>query len=109
MAEIKNIDMRNGGIEISLSMSREEYRILKHHMTNLIILPSGKESLTYELTTGKLGNSNRIMVPKKMLDSFQIRQMNKKVPSNIFIMNDDAYLLVRIKKSELGIPNFEVE
>ena len=106
MAEIKNIDMRNGDIEISLSMNKDEYKALRHHMSDIIILPRGKDSLTHELTTGKLGNSNRIMIPKKMLESFKIKQMDKKVPSSIFIINGDAYLLVKIKKSEFGVPKF---
>jgi hypothetical protein len=109
MAEIKTIDMTNSKIDVKLSISRDEYKILKHHMTDLVILPCGSESLVHRLTTGKLGNSNRIMLPKKLLESFRIRSLDKKVPTNIFIIDDDAYLLIKIKKSEFGIPKFEEE
>jgi hypothetical protein len=106
MAEIKTIDMSNDKIEVKLSVNRDEYKILKHHMTDLAILPKGADCLKYQLTTGKLGNSNRIMLPKKMLENFNIRSLDKKVPTNIFIIEDDAYLLIKIKKSEFGIPKF---
>jgi hypothetical protein len=109
MAEIKTIDMTNSRIDVKLSISRDEYKILKHHMTDLVILPCGRESLVHRLTTGKLGNSNRIMLPKKLMESFRIKALDKKVPTNIFIIDDDAYLLIKIKKSEFGIPKFEEE
>ena len=107
MADIKSIDMDGGKIELKLSITAEEYKILKHSMTDLVVLPCGRESLKYLLTTGRLGNSNRIMLPKKMLEMFQISVLDKKVPTNIFIVDDNAYLLIKIKKSEFGIPKFE--
>ncbi len=107
MAEIKTIDMNDNKIELKLIITEEEYKILKHHMTDLIIFPSGSDTLKYMLTTGKLGNSNRVMLPKKVLESFGIRTLEKKVPTNIFLVNDNAYLLIKIKKSEFGIPKFE--
>ncbi len=107
MAEIKGINMHDGGIEIKLSINMAEYKILKDHVTDILLLPCGKDSLTYSLTTGKLGNSNRIMLPKKILGKFGIEMMEKKVPSNIFALDGDAFLLIKIKSSRLGIPKFE--
>lgn len=107
MAEVKSIDMLGGKIEMKLLISSEEYKVLQHHTAEIIVLPSGKDSLTYPLTTGKLGNSNRVMLPKKLLESFSILELDKKVPSNIFILNDDAYLLIKIKSSRFGIPTFK--
>ena len=107
MAGIKSIDMHNGTIDIMLSINRDEYKVLKHHMANLVILPCGKNALNNYLTTGKLGNSNRIMLPKKMLERFEIGKVEKKVPSSIFYIDGDAFLLIKIKKSELGVPKFE--
>lgn len=107
MAEIKCIDMHGGKMEIKLSISKDEYRLLKHNMSDLTILPCGKDALIYSLTTGKLGNSNRVMLPKKILESFEIHELDKHVPANIFILNGDALLLMKIKKSKLGIPDFK--
>ena len=109
MAELKSIDVHNKEIEITLSISRNEYKALKHHTTDLLVLPCGGGMLLHHLTTGKLGNSNRIMLPKKVLAKFKINMLDKKVPSNIFILDDDAYLLIKLKKSELGVPKFKEE
>lgn len=107
MAEIKSIGMENGTIEIKLSIDKVEYGILKNHTDDLIVLPCGSEALVHKLTTGKLGNSNRIMLPKKVLRLSDIKLMDKKVASNIFNLKDGSYLLVKIRKSDLGIPKFE--
>jgi len=106
MAEIRNIEMQSGGIEMKLSISAEEYRILEHHLTDLLVVPCGKDTLTHSLTTGKLGNSNRVMLPKKMLEYFKIDVLEKKVSSNIFVLNDSAFLLIKLKESDFGIPKF---
>ena len=107
MAEVKGMDLHDGKIELRLSISKDEYKILQHNTSDIVILPSGKDALTYPLTTGKLGNSNRVMLPKKFLESFQITELDKKVRSNIFALDDDAFLLIKIKHSKLGIPVFE--
>jgi 5-formaminoimidazole-4-carboxamide-1-beta-D-ribofuranosyl 5'-monophosphate synthetase len=107
MAEIKNIGMNKNSIEVRLAINNEEYRVLKHHMSDVIVVPAGKEALTKELTTGKLGNSNRIMVPKKLLEYFGVDKLDKKVASNVYKINGDAYLLIKIRKSRIGIPKFK--
>ncbi|VVB59561.1 Uncharacterised protein [uncultured archaeon] len=107
MAEIKSIDMHKEDIEVKLSISKEEYKVLQHHMSDIVILPSGRESLAYSLTTGKLGNSNRVMLPKKMLEAFRIAELDKKVPSNLFTFNGNTFLLIKLKGSEFGIPKFK--
>jgi len=107
MAKIKSMDMQSGNIEITLSISTDEYKILQHNTTNLIVLPNGKDALPYALTTGKLGNSNRVMLPKKILESFSIFELNKKVPSNIFQLGGDSFMLIKIDSSKIGIPRFK--
>lgn len=106
MAEIKSIDVKGSNIEVKVNLNKEEYRLLRNNTADLVVFPSGNESLVYSLTTGKLGNSNRIMIPKKLLETFKIREMDKKVPANIFTIEGDYYILMKIKKSEVGIPKF---
>ena len=109
MAKIKSIDMHDGKVDVKLSINKDEYKILKHHMTNFVILPCGKDTLDNYLTTGKLGNSNRVMLPKKMLERFNVGDLEKKAPSSIFTINGDSFLLIKIKKSNIGVPKFEGE
>lgn len=106
MAEIRNIDVRKNDIELKLSISREEYKIIQNNTRDLIVLPHNIETLKHSLTTGKLGNSNRIMMPKKILQLFKIKELDKKISSNIFALNGDYFLLSKIKKSCEGIPKF---
>lgn len=107
MAELKSIDMDAGKISVRLAITAEEYGIIRGHNGDFIVLPCGKGSHTHELTTGKLGHSNRIMVPKKMMKRFKVPGMNKKVPAGLFRVHDDTYLLVKINKSEIGLPKLE--
>ncbi len=106
MAEIRNIDVRKNDIELKLSISREEYKIIQNNTSDLIVLPCNTETLKHSLTTGKLGNSNRIMMPKKVLQLFKIDELDKKIPSTIFTLNSDCFLLSKIKKTSKGIPKF---
>jgi hypothetical protein len=107
MADIRNIDMEGGEIFVSLRISKDEYTLLGQKTENLMIVPSAKDSMTYELTTGKLGNSNRIMIPKRMLNREGIDSMRKKVPCSVFRSNGDTYLLIKLSESRQGIPEFE--
>ena len=101
--------MVNKNIEIRLLLDQDEYRILKHHTNDLAVVPCGKDAVTRELTTGKLGNSNRIMVPKKLLERYNIDELDKKVPAHIFSLNGDKFLLIRMKRSKIGVPKFRMD
>jgi hypothetical protein len=109
MAEIKSIDMNGSQIQLKIAVSLEEYSLLRYHTSDILVLPAGKDAMFNTLTTGKLGNSNRIMLPKKIMEAFSVSSLDKKVPMNIFNINDNAYLLIKIKKSEFGIPKFSEE
>jgi len=107
MADIQSIDMRNGDILVNLVISEKEYALLRQETKNLLLLPTNMEILDEFLTTGKLGNSNRIMLPKKNLQRHGVKFMDKKTPSKIFKLNGDTFLLIRLNKSKMGVPVFE--
>ena len=107
MAEIKSIDINGNEIIISLKVLKEEYSIIGNKIKDLLILPSDKQALNKALTTGKIGNSNRVMLPKKFLESAGITKLKKKVKSNIFKINGDIYLLIKLQDGKIGIPRFE--
>ncbi len=104
MAEIKSIDIGNSDIDIHLSISHEEYQMLRQETKNILLLPA--RSLNKILTTGKLGNSNRIMVPKKILKPLKIDGLDKKIPAAIFNIEGKIFLLARITDTGKGIPHF---
>ncbi len=106
MASIHFIDMKNGNIYVNLKLSRGEYRALGQETENLVVLPTSKKLLDTEFTTGKLGNSNRIMLPKRLLNRENIRSLSKKVSGNLFSINGSVFMLVNLKESRVGVPRF---
>lgn len=105
MADIQSINMGDHEIIVNLRISNSEYELLKNNRYDLVLLPSDFGSLGNTLTTGRLGNSNRIMIPKKMLAREKIG-LQKKVPSRVFKINDSAFLLIKLDESSMGIPVF---
>ena len=67
MAEIISFNVKKDKIMVNAKISPEEYELVKNETKNLVILPINVKMLNQPLTTGKLGNSNRIMIPKKFL------------------------------------------
>ena len=107
MATIKTIDMNGNDILLTLKISEEEYDLLKSKIKNLMVVPIDTNLLNDELTTGKLGNSNRIMLPNKILKKYEIKKLLKKVPSKIFECDGNKLLVIKLEESKIGIPVFK--
>jgi hypothetical protein len=107
MAEINSIDVKKNHICVNLKVSKTEFELINNTTSDLLLLPTNTNFLTHLLTTGKLGNSNRIMLPKKILEKFDIKILDKKVPAKTFKLDDEIFLLIRLKKSSFGIPVFK--
>lgn len=106
MADIRSIDMKGDEIHVGLKISKNEYELLGQETRDLLLIPAHPNILDRLLTTGRLGNSNRIMLPKKILDKYDIKYLEKKVPAKAFRINDEVFLLIKLKKSTIGIPTF---
>jgi len=107
MARIQSIDLKNDGILVTLKISEKEYESLKPKSREFLIIPTDEDTLDETLTTGKLGNSNRIMLPNKILNKYRIKKLIKKVSSKIFDSNGDKFLVIKLEKSKVGIPLFK--
>ncbi len=107
MAEICSTDIEGSDIMITLRVSNEEYELLKQKTGNLVVIPCGPDDLNQLLTTGRLGNSNRVMLPKRLLERKGVKTLQKKVPARIFKANGEIYLIIKLDDSQLGIPVFE--
>ncbi|MBN2203247.1 MAG: hypothetical protein JW700_03625 [Candidatus Aenigmarchaeota archaeon] len=103
MANIDSMNMKDGKIVVKLEMSKDEYAALNHYTKNLLLLPT---ELRYTLTTGKLGNSNRIMLPNKLLRKYMVEDLLKKAPSDVFDLGTEKFLLIKLQESILGKPVF---
>ena len=105
MATIKSLEF---GDEIlaTFSISEKEYDLLKRSEENLVILPAGPGILDEVLTTGRLGNGNRIMLPTKILKAHNVNTLLKNVPAKIFELDENKFLLIMLEESKSGVPVF---
>lgn len=104
MAKILSVDMKGGKILLNLDISKDEYRILDSATKDILVLST--ETLSESLTTGKLGHSNRIMLPKKVLKKHGVDLLPKKVPADIFSLIDTKFLLIKLDDKKIGVPRF---
>ena len=109
MADIDSIDMKNDKILVSLKLTKDEYKLLKQSTKGLLLLPTEPSILNELLTTGKLGNSNRIMLPNKILRKHNITKLLKRVPAQVFDVYDEKFLLLKLQESKIGKPVFGEE
>lgn len=109
MAEIKSINVQTDGISVSLKITEEEYSLLKSPRGDMLLLPADSVALEESLTTGRLGNGNRIMLPNKVLSKYNVKKLYKKVPAKIFAVSGGRFLLIKLEDERPGVPSFEVE
>jgi hypothetical protein len=109
MADIDSIDLKGDKILVDLKLTKDEYKLLNQSAKRLLLLPTEPHVLNELLTTGKLGNSNRIMLPNKILRKYSITRLLKKVPAQVFDIQDEKFLLIKLQESMLGKPIFGEE
>ncbi len=109
MARIRSINIEPDGISLNLRISESEYSLLKSPMGDVLLLPSDTSVLEELLTTGRLGNGNRIMLPNKVMKKYHVKKLHKKVPARIFEINGGRFLLIKLEEHKPGVPTFEEE
>ncbi|OYT25666.1 MAG: hypothetical protein B6U97_05080 [Candidatus Altiarchaeales archaeon ex4484_96] len=107
MADLKSIELEGDDTYVTLKVSNSEYELVRMSKNDLAILPTDNTILDEILTTGKIGNGNRIMMPNGILNKHDITRLYKKVPSRIFHINKSKYLLIKLEECEGAIPRFE--
>jgi|SRR3989344_3925137 len=107
MAKVHNMRVKNDKILVTFEISDEEYRLIRPRSKRVVILPV--DALDDTLTTGRLGNSNRIMLPTKILSRYKINELVKKAPSRIFETFEGKYLIIELEKGGIGVPVFRGE
>lgn len=104
MSLLRKIEFENDSILITLEMNKREYDAVTPDVKEFITLPA--DTLDRTLTTGKLGNGNRIMVPNKFLRSHDIEVMRKFVKGKIVDIGEKKYLIIELEDKKRGIPRF---
>ena len=108
MAQLKKVDIKGSSHYAEFKLSDEEYSSLQN-VKNVLIIPLNPKTFNEELTTGKLGTSFRIMLPKRTLERQEIYELPKKALSKFFKIGEEKFLLTCLNKSPLNIPKFMEE
>ena len=104
MAGLINVDFRMDKILVTLEVTSDEHQLIKYHR-EMLIVPTN--ALNDTLTTGKLGNSNRIMLPNKIMKKNSVESLKKKVPSTIVKARNGKYLVIQLEGPRTDIPEFK--
>lgn len=104
MANIENVDIKGDRIFLTLRIGKPEWAFLQSSTKHLLVLPT--EKMGDSLTTGRLGNSNRIMLPSRVMARHRVAVLPKKVPARIFELDDERYLLIQLHGTRAGVPAF---
>lgn len=105
MAFIERVDIKDGKTLVTIKVSKDEYEFLESRKKVLLLI----DDMDGALTTGTLGNSNRIMLPNRLLKKHKIDKLIKKAPARVFDINGDKFLLIKLYESKIGIPKFGEE
>ena len=109
MSDIELIEMKGNNVLVRLKMDKDEYGMLNQSTKNLLLLPTDMNILGDSLTTGKLGNSNRIMLPNKILKRHEVTNLLKNAPARVFDVDNQKFLLIKIQDHQIAKPNFGEE
>ena len=102
MSEINSVKFREDGIYLTLRISQEEYEFLRQATSDIMVIPADSRSMDKLLTTGKLGNSSRLMLPKKVMERLEVKSVDKKVPGRLFKLHGSVYIFVRLHENKRG-------
>lgn len=108
MAQLKKVNIKGNAHYAEFKLSDEEYASLQE-VKNVLIIPLNPKTFKEELTTGRLGTSFRIMLPKRTLERNEIYELPKKALSKFFKIGEQKFLLTCLNKSPLNIPKFPEE
>ena len=109
MARILNVDLSMGRKLLQVELTDLEYELISPQTGNLLLLPTDAAHMPEKLSTGDLGNSNRIMVPHGLLRRYDVPPLREfgKVPGAIFKTSIGTYLLADLTSHRAGVPKFE--
>lgn len=100
MAELKSVDINEGGTFVLFKVTKKEYDIIKQNKGDFAILPTDQGAFNELLTSGKIGMGNRIMIPNRLLSRYAV-SLKKKLPAGVYDIEDSKLLLILLEGSKL--------
>ncbi len=104
MGLLKRIEWEDRDILLTLRLTKKEYENINSDTKEFIVMPA--DNFDRVLTTGKLGNGNRIMVPSKFLKNNNIAFLKKNVRSSIVDVEERKFLVIELDNKRTGVPVF---
>jgi len=106
MAKLKGIELEDDHFLVSFHISKKEYELFRHGNKHFLLVPLN--GMYNQLTIGTLGNSYRLMLPKKFLKEHEIaeNELPKKADAGVFSIGGEKYLTVKIIPSAIEKPKF---
>lgn len=105
MANIKSIEVEENKVRVLFEMSKEELSLLHNETSDLCVFPLSR--FNEVLTTGAIGNSNRIMFPHRLLRKHNIRGLPKHMDSVILSFNGKKMAVMKLQDDRAPMPVFE--
>jgi hypothetical protein len=103
MANLSSVKFKENKVSVRLEISKDEYKAFNGEK-DMLILPVSAFDIS--LVTGSLGNSNRIMLPNKVMKRYEIETLVKNAPSKIVDTKKGKYLVIKLEGSSL-VPEFK--
>ena len=103
MGLLQKVEFEGKDVLIMVRLTQAEYNAISSDPRELLVLPTKWHEGS--LTTGRLGNGNRIMIPNKLLRSYNIDVLKKNVKHRIVDSGEKKYLVIELE-SRIGIPVF---
>lgn len=107
MAIIKSMEMEDTKVRVIFEMSKDELVALSNETQNICLLSLTK--FNELLTTGTIGNSNRIMFPNRLLKRYNIKELPKHVETTILSFNGKRIAVLKLQDTAAPVPRFEGE
>ena len=100
MAELKSVDINEGGTFVLFKVTKKEYDIIRQNKGDFAILPMDQGAFNELLTSGKIGMGNRIMIPNRLLSRYEV-SLRKKLPAGVYDVDEGKLLLILLEGSKL--------
>lgn len=95
MASIKTIEVEDRKVKVLFEMTKDELMALQNETNDVGVVPLSRFNET--LTTGTIGNSNRIMFPKRLLRKHNIPVLPKHVDTMVLSINGKKLVVIKLQ------------
>lgn len=105
MANVKSMEVEGNKVRVLFEMSKDEWAALRNETKDVCLFSLA--NLDETLTTGTIGNSNRIMVPNRLLRRHNITHLPKHAGARVLALNGKKVVVIQLQDNHAPMPRFE--